>query len=111
MRKVVALVETRRQDGRTIASDAFSLNQEPVPVVWTGDFSRPENVMGNASELRLQGNELTMEIELEDRYTSLIDDVEFFIYANKLIERDKRVESGVIKCITAFPYGSKPRIE
>jgi hypothetical protein len=111
MRKVVALVETRREDGRTIASDAFSLSEESVPVCWDNDFTNVKNLMGNASELRIQGNEVTMEIELNDRYKNMIDDVEFFVWANELVEKDKRVEYAVIRAVSAAPFSGHKRIE
>lgn len=103
-------------DGRTIMPDAFKdMNGKKVPLVWQHNHSTPDNVLGHAVlEARPDGvyargffNKTPAGLAAKELVQH--DDVSALsIWANKLVERSKKVFNGVIKEVSLVLSGANP---
>lgn len=103
-------------DGRTIMPDAFKhMNGKTVPLVWQHQHNSPGNVLGHAVlEARPDGvyargffNKTQAGIAAKELVVH--KDVQALsIWANKLVERSKKVYDGVIKELSLVLSGANP---
>ena len=103
-------------DGRIIHKDAFKENDgTTVPFIWNHDHDKADNVAGHAY-LENKEKGIYAYVSLNDtaigkNVKELIkhgDITNLSIYANKLIQKDSEVISGVIREVSAVLAGANP---
>lgn len=81
-------------NGCVILPGALRMEDEDVPVVWRG---RNEQVLGRASKLERNGNEVTMEIQLnDDIFIDLDDHIGGYVYVQPFTGTAHPLRKGAI---------------
>lgn len=107
---------TKCSDGRTIMPNAFAhSDKKRIPLVWQHFHDAPDNVLGHVvlehREDGVYAHGLFNQTEAGKVAKVLVHgkDIEHLsIYANKLVERDKIVHSGMIREVSLVLSGANP---
>lgn len=106
----------RCSDGRIILPDAFKhMDGEKVPLVWQHTHNEPVNVLGHirleARDGDVYGHGFFNQTEAGQQARTLVkhgDITALSIYANRLVEQDKRVKHGQIREVSLVLSGANP---
>lgn len=94
MTRMTVALEGQNVNNCVILPGALHVEEEYVPVTWNGDHTK---ILGRASKLERNGNEVTMEIELnEGIFLDLEDKIGGFVYVQPFEAKDNPFVKGAI---------------
>lgn len=95
MTRLTVALEGQNVNNCIILPGALMMEEDEVPVVWNSDHSK---ILGKASGLERDGNEVTMEIELNpDIHLDLEDHIGGYVYVQPFTAEEHPLMKGAIK--------------
>lgn len=97
--RMIVAVEGENLNNCVIMPGALRVEDDEIPVNWNGDNSK---ILGRASNLERDGNDVTMEITLnKDIYLDLEDKIGAFVYVQPFEGVPHPLAKGAIQQVTS----------